>query len=66
MFEQVDGKGKAADPKITSQMMKEFEEVFSEWQTGYPTCEDLEIGGQGELQPLLQMVIALLRRWGIS
>jgi hypothetical protein len=66
MAEQ-DGSGEGADrqtgaeTEITPQAIEEFRSLFSEWRDSYPTFEQLEVGGLGDLESLLRLILPWAR-----
>jgi hypothetical protein len=47
----------AGEIEITAQEMREFQCLFRDWQTSFPTCDQLEIGGDGDLVSLVGLIL---------
>ena len=47
---------------ITSQEMEEFRDLFRDWQMSFPTCDQLEAGGPGDLESLICRILPWARK----
>ena len=43
--------------EITPHLLEEFEDLFLEWKTSFPTADQLEAGGCGEVRLLAEKVL---------